>query len=717
MASTSSVYGQDSIELGEVRRGAMRDTRAADAERTDAERTDAERTDAERTDAERTDAERTDAERTDAERTDSSSTTRLEKIEYHKAMEYGLPPLTFRPTVLGNVALYLSLAFYLSIIGILVYLHQIQKFRIKSVWAYFVIKILPTILGTITSIHMDAIAMALSRITSFILCADTSTRSDGGSAKKALFSSYLPFFITTAVSFVTSFIVALKASFLLTEYYKMAIVVTWAVETLIAIYGFLVIFLFCLLISLKWRAITGLRWDPVSIADQLALFRHSNFLEEFAGTCFGYTQRILHSMGKQKLRLGYWKRGPHYWHGFGIVNDRLQGEEVQTENPSSDVTEETRLHVNEISFRRYSSASATVRPWAVWPFTLFMLVLLAGTIVFIIMGSSSQPKYTFRLPFSLDVAVILISFVLTFFVGLCTNFFETLSDFIAETEPFVHLAEKDDPSKTSFGNASETILLNYTSLSLPVAIHTSFIKGHWKVLRTKVMGKVQHLFPIIVAGSFTLYEEEEEGSTLWIDFPFFVVIAIWLALCLIWIPFETLSSLLRGNIPGGTESDPYSGDPLNIIFVPEDQDTSSRSNISGQERNGNVNSVPSPKSQYPIKRTAYDREHMEARLTLTNVKFCFGLARLSREDMYAVGIYHSSGSGIELERKNQRSKLLRFLWPTARRYDSASDEDDGLYRIEGLRESAQTSSFQPETQGVTMQLRPIVAQEENQTEP
>ncbi|KAM5354390.1 hypothetical protein ACJ41O_001039 [Fusarium nematophilum] len=289
----------------------------------------------------------------DSERTEADTAPRLESIGHQKATRLGLPPLTFRPTALEDEALCLAIAFHLCILGILVFLCIKRKFFIWDPWAYFIIKLLPTILGTITVVHLNATATALSRITPFMLCASEHGQHDGAPAGRSLLSSYFPIptiadlaksrtwllIFVKVISLPAQLIVDLKATILLTEDYENAYVVPWALYALVAVYGLLLVLFATAFFSLSGK-VTGLRWDPVSIADQLVLFRHSDFLDRFSGTCIAPREFLNGALGEDtRLRLGYWKKGSAYWHGFGIVENRHQTRQGRSDTlPASAAT-------------------------------------------------------------------------------------------------------------------------------------------------------------------------------------------------------------------------------------------------------------------------------------------------------------------------------------------------------------------------------------------
>jgi hypothetical protein len=96
--------------------------------------------------------------------------------------------------------------------------------------------------------------------------------------------------------------------------------------TLMAMYGWLVFCSLAILIRLYNRE-TGLKWDPVSLADQMALVQSSNCLAMYQG--LEYLQRMEctkalreRSPGYGALRLGYWqhRRTKAIWHGIASID-------------------------------------------------------------------------------------------------------------------------------------------------------------------------------------------------------------------------------------------------------------------------------------------------------------------------------------------------------------------------------------------------------------
>lgn len=212
----------------------------------------------------------------------------------------------------------------------LIIFYFFPTFNVIGQWGYFTIQILPVIIGTITAAFLDGIAVTLSRLTPFIRCA----ASGGATAGDTILRNYFPnpqlveawktrnlLLLSAWILCITgNVILAFKASLLNTTDDDEAIVTPWALETLTVIYGLVALFILAVMRWIRAKKSTGLRWDPVSIADHLMLFRHSNVLKYFEGTDLAERDSMLEALKGLRLRLGYWKReNGDIWHGFGLV--------------------------------------------------------------------------------------------------------------------------------------------------------------------------------------------------------------------------------------------------------------------------------------------------------------------------------------------------------------------------------------------------------------
>ena len=111
--------------------------------------------------------------------------------------------------------------------------------------------------------------------------------------------------------------------------------------SLITIYALLMLHIIAMLITL-WNRETGLKWDPASVMDQLALVRGSNIfpifdgLETYHRTAFQkeYWKRM---SSFDSVRLAYWKprRGGPIWHGIRLLPTGMCGSYVLGSKASS----------------------------------------------------------------------------------------------------------------------------------------------------------------------------------------------------------------------------------------------------------------------------------------------------------------------------------------------------------------------------------------------
>ena len=218
---------------------------------------------------------------------------------------YRYPPLKFIPRPLGLIALG---AFMLFIIGLIILLiiSSIRAGQDAGLWAYdgvgtaryFLFQYLPTLLAVLALVWLHYVQAAIQRILPFAILAGGGTKATDG-----VFSN-IPLYLTnylfpdlrplrygeyllgfcSIIFWLANLTVPLASAIYQTRLYSSADSSTWNWTTVQPV-AFVLIFLYIILIfalvaiHLRFRARpTGLKWDPVALADVFVLLNRSPLL-------------------------------------------------------------------------------------------------------------------------------------------------------------------------------------------------------------------------------------------------------------------------------------------------------------------------------------------------------------------------------------------------------------------------------------------------------
>ncbi|KAK0125656.1 hypothetical protein ONS96_009490 [Cadophora gregata f. sp. sojae] len=550
--------------------------------------------------------------------------SRLVPLTEEEAHHLGLPPLEFKPFMLRPWFLYSSLAFNLLILGLMITLIFKPRFKVLNQWGYFFVQIFPAVIGTITSSFLRGITLTLSRLTPFILCAAPSGSTAGVSILREYFPDPSLRDVVKTKNFTLGFawtlfilgnvILGFKASLLNTNVadgYREAIVATWALYPLIAIYSFVAVFMLVVIFRMKAAGSTGLRWDPVSLADHLILFRHSNFLRHFEGTDMATRGSMFEVLKDLPLKLGYWKRiegnTTSYWHGFGLLENGISALEGQAQpNPIIKLSQES---VQKLRYRSTYTNMERV-PMYIWTTIASILcgLFIAGLCTNMVKG--------YNIPFSANLAAFLFQFSLTFVVTLFTWFWEDLDLFTRSTQPFMY---SDSPQP-----ASENLLLDYNCALPYIVTYTALTNNHWKVARISALAPLQRLLPILVGGSISVVDNGDYTCTCTASLPIFIVIIVWLFAYIILIPYETLEAGYRRHLP------------RNYCSIADILSWTYASKLLNQSELFDIDLLDEEKR---------GQWHFHAKLQLACKKYMFGLYKsTTRKDTFCMGIDDSTGT-------------------------------------------------------------------------
>jgi len=549
----------------------------------------------------------------------------------------------FRPLALQPWFLNVAIGFNLAVISLLIALFNKPRFELMNEWAYFVVQILPTVIGTITTASLEAIVSALSRITPFMRCA----RPEGDTADTSIMLPYVPqldifdsissgnwhLFVSGVILFLSYPVLGLKAALLSASIEDgVAQVTGWTLYALLGAYVLITLFIAGVALYLHNRP-TGLRkgWDTVNLADHLVLFRHSNFLDSFEGSCIATRKSMKELLGKTRLKLDYWShdgdedRDEDLWYGFKEVDQESQVTATTNNNDN-----DPEFSVEELSRLRFNSAFTAMKPLHVILFMVISAVILAGYIIALALGASQWPdRNTFHLSIPPAASVFLFQFFLTSIVALYSLFWEDMHIFAAITEPY---AAMGNPKGAT---ADEALLLNYTCSPRPITMFDAAARGHWLVFSTALFAILQRLLPIVVGASITTWGSDSDASISTIQFstPLSCVTIVYLFVYILAIPWIAFISGYKRHMPRDsiTISDllswACSSHVLRQDAVDLDPDRPETGLLAGNPLDTG--------SEQPRD----EKWYMEARLRLAQQRFSFGPETVPGKDqLYSIGI-------------------------------------------------------------------------------
>jgi hypothetical protein len=247
-----------------------------------------------------------------------------------------LNDLNYWPTVLQWPAVTLLVLLYTATataIGVLMW-KSIQdpnhNFRLSSENVHMISRYFPSIIGTVTVLFFRQTVREALRMVPFVSMADQNGQQTTGSEPwKGVGGAWFPWqsITTTPKNFISilslvcqfgaSFIVSLKVALFASaphvdsttneEYWILTVRFYPAV---VLIGGYIIMIFYTLYVPWHFRGqSTGLKWDPVSIADYASLFAHCNALQYFAPLELRHDLRPKDVMVTNRLfRLGYWTR-------------------------------------------------------------------------------------------------------------------------------------------------------------------------------------------------------------------------------------------------------------------------------------------------------------------------------------------------------------------------------------------------------------------------
>jgi hypothetical protein len=412
---------------------------------------------------------------------------------------------------------------------------------------YFVFEYLPTMLGMVILIWLFQVEIAVQRISPFMAMASHSLMARSEAIfldlyptqflfpKFQHFRSDQPIIGTCFLIFwLFLFTIPLLASAFNVRYYGSVGTGTWrwvavqgVIWTVIALYILLIIALI-VLGGYLWRSLTGLKWDPRSLADIIALLERANIMNDYADSeTFSNIAQFRQRLWNRTDRLGYWhtsRRPQDIFYGLGeeggvtrrysVEQGRIREKPQVTSNQSSNVSLQElevgtphvagdfsiRADIRNVSIRRrytpWFLSSSSILLWILIAIVLFVAFLIVAFI-----NQASTRGFLPKLSANTDSegyssANFLYSFIPCMLGFLLYLFWLPLDFAHRRLAPFTAMSIPNGET------AGKSLLLDYAySLPLSVSIKAA-ANGHWKVALLSALSLINAAIPVLAGGMF-----------------------------------------------------------------------------------------------------------------------------------------------------------------------------------------------------------------------
>lgn len=407
---------------------------------------------------------------------------------------------------------------------------------------YFVFRFLPQIIGGICILFIQSVMIGATRIMPFMMMSSTNHEQRATSLFQDLFSRN---FLLPRYDFFTSGYPLIGGCYLL--FWILMILDLPLLSSLFSIVEHgggirwatvqgsawtLVILHILLLLTLGYIGgffngrVTGLMWDPRSLADIIALLPRSNSLTKYTGTETSSRHELRSLIGYQCDRLGYWKtdnqtQGVLYTIGevgiaahSGITGQNLSYPERRRVGNFQNFLDHPLPKHRERKFREQRAAAlynSAVRyrylPWflsdiyiLLWP-VIGCVLLLALIIVSFLTSTNIRNGFAPDVPGTTNgagfsPAIFLYSFVPSLIGMIMFLLFQGLDMALRQLKPWKQLAAADGSS------AIQSLLLDYTSCyPIQCTVH-ALQRSHYRIAALSFLSTFFVLIPILAGGLF-----------------------------------------------------------------------------------------------------------------------------------------------------------------------------------------------------------------------
>ena len=450
---------------------------------------------------------------------------------------------------------------------------------------YFVFEYLPTLLGMIVFLWLIQIQTALQRVIPFLSMASDlfHRRSEAvflelhpmqfllpriehfRAGHPAIGTCYIIFwlFAWTIPLLAASF----NVRYDLTNSVWRWVAVQGVIWTVVALYILLIVALIVVLITL--RKPTGLRWDPRSLADVIALLERSNVMAEYEGS-ETFAKGDWDRLRNRADRIGYWStsnRTNDIFYGIGEENGetrRFSIEDGRIREKASDRAYPEQTHndrPNDFHIRT-DIRSPTVRlrflPWYLKDGSIIAYIVI-GVVLLIAFYAVSYVNSAVRLGFLPSVtartnaAGFSTSNFLYSFVPAVIGQFLFLAilsvDYSRRTlQPYMALSSKG-------GATAETSLLLDYPCRLPLSVTlAALVNRHFATALLSFVSLASLSIPVLAGGCFwTQYYSTDNMVRVAADLPGYYALCFFLALYIVGL-FALLPGRKRAKLPHRSNS-------------------------------------------------------------------------------------------------------------------------------------------------------------------
>lgn len=409
---------------------------------------------------------------------------------------------------------------------------------------YFLFQFLPQILAIIMILWLFIIQRAIQRI--FPFCVLSAYNSAGSSKifhEAALFPTNflipnLAYFrygepalaFCFLIFWLSLFTVPLQGALFQTRYFTNEGEDVWRWTTvrpvgwtLLALYILLAIALVVLLLRFRLRQ-TGLKWDPVSLADILVLFHRSNMLADFEGSEIPSARDG--QRAAKSYRLGYWKttnRPNEIFYAMGEEHAlarqySLEGGKLKAKisanpfaGPSMDLEGQRPVETATLESLQANIHSPNLRfRWVPWflkdtfvvAWIVVAVILMLAFVIVSFVNRAIEKGFLPLLPApttsqGFSPANFLYSFVPSLIGMILFLLWQPIDLYFRALQPFANL------SNTRGTTAERSLLLSHNA-SLPIEISIkALLAGHYKVAWISFVGLLSATLPVLAGGVFT----------------------------------------------------------------------------------------------------------------------------------------------------------------------------------------------------------------------